>query len=155
MNQDRVLLKCVKDDKPKIKIVSAGYLQGSNCRFPSAGRIVGTYYSIPRSDLKLVNSVSGRAHYSAMSKDIRVELDPSIFSISNAEKPSAAVVPLKVYQDVDVIECIICYTNPKNIIFSTCGHYSCCSDCAKQCIKSGCPLCRQPISSLVSPDMVD
>jgi len=39
-------------------------------------------------------------------------------------------------------ECIICYTNPPEMILLPCRHFSVCSDCFKHIDK--CPVCRAP-----------
>ena len=44
-------------------------------------------------------------------------------------------------------DCIICYSNKKDICFYPCGHYCVCSVCSEQ-IKQ-CPICRVPIQKNV------
>jgi uncharacterized protein YbaR (Trm112 family) len=39
--------------------------------------------------------------------------------------------------------CLICYDEKNLVVFSVCGHESCCKDCASKLIY--CPLCRTPL----------
>lgn len=41
--------------------------------------------------------------------------------------------------------CVVCRTNPREIILLPCGHVCLCEDCSVD-ITSGCPVCRAPIS---------
>lgn len=43
-------------------------------------------------------------------------------------------------------KCVVCVTNPKEVIVLPCGHVCLCEDCALQ-IKSACPVCRGDIKS--------
>lgn len=42
--------------------------------------------------------------------------------------------------------CVVCVTNPKEIIILPCGHVCLCEDCSEK-IKTYCPVCRSPIQS--------
>ena len=44
-------------------------------------------------------------------------------------------------------ECVVCYTNKPNIIYTDCYHFCVCSDCDKEAKLISCPLCRMPIKS--------
>lgn len=46
----------------------------------------------------------------------------------------------------DEQRCVVCVTNPKEVIVLPCGHVCLCEDCAIQ-IKSACPVCRCDIKS--------
>lgn len=51
-------------------------------------------------------------------------------------------------RDTDLREdqlCVVCRTNPREIILLPCGHVCLCEDCAGD-INNDCPLCRTPIS---------
>lgn len=48
------------------------------------------------------------------------------------------------FEKVEVKECIICMTKPRNIVFN-CEHFICCIDCANKC--EFCPTCRSDIIS--------
>lgn len=46
----------------------------------------------------------------------------------------------------DAERCVVCVTNPKEVIVLPCGHVCLCEDCAIQ-IKSACPVCRCDIKT--------
>jgi len=52
-------------------------------------------------------------------------------------------------QQVGCPKCIICLTNPRNVVFRKCGHMVCCDHCAKNVcrINKICPICRVPLQS--------
>ena len=39
-------------------------------------------------------------------------------------------------------ECVICYTNPPNVLFCNCGHICFCSECEKLKNSNRCPICK-------------
>ena len=39
-------------------------------------------------------------------------------------------------------ECVICLTNPPNILFCNCGHLCLCSECERKKISNKCPMCK-------------
>ena len=39
-------------------------------------------------------------------------------------------------------ECVICLTNPPNVLFCNCGHLCLCSECDKLKISNKCPICK-------------
>ena len=39
-------------------------------------------------------------------------------------------------------ECVICLTNPPNVLFCNCGHLCLCSECDKIKISNKCPICK-------------
>jgi hypothetical protein len=47
--------------------------------------------------------------------------------------------------------CVICQSNPKNTVFSPCGHISCCLDCATSLVEKTpeCPMCRVQIEDVI------
>jgi hypothetical protein len=142
---DLIRLKCVKEaNKLRIKIISAGYSPYANCQFPRDLRVEGREFTVPRNDIALANQ-RGKFFYRIKKKNIK---------IVNA----AVGLQLKVYGDENISECNICMTdieaNPSIIfvIFSPCGHYCSCSECAKQ-LKE-CPLCRGHIEQIVTKDQL-
>ena len=44
-------------------------------------------------------------------------------------------------------ECVVCFTNKPNIIYTDCYHFCVCSDCDKEAKLISCPLCRKRIKS--------
>ena len=39
-------------------------------------------------------------------------------------------------------ECVICLTNPPNVLFCNCGHLCLCSECERKKISNKCPICK-------------
>ena len=39
-------------------------------------------------------------------------------------------------------ECVICLTNPPNILFCNCGHLCLCSECERKKLSNKCPICK-------------
>ena len=39
-------------------------------------------------------------------------------------------------------ECVICLTNPPNVLFCNCGHQCLCSKCDRKKISNNCPMCK-------------
>ena len=39
-------------------------------------------------------------------------------------------------------ECVICLTNPPNVLFCNCGHQCLCSECERKKISNKCPMCK-------------
>ena len=39
-------------------------------------------------------------------------------------------------------ECVICLTNPPNVLFCNCGHQCLCSECNRKKISNKCPMCK-------------
>lgn len=50
--------------------------------------------------------------------------------------------------------CIVCFDNPKEVIFLGCQHRACCEGCANEIMNVGncqCPICRAPIVQMIKP----
>lgn len=43
----------------------------------------------------------------------------------------------------EIIQCIVCFTNKKKMLFLPCSHVATCYNCSKKLIE--CPVCRQKI----------
>ena len=39
-------------------------------------------------------------------------------------------------------ECVICLTNPPNVLFCNCGHLCLCSECERKKLSNKCPICK-------------
>ena len=39
-------------------------------------------------------------------------------------------------------ECVICLTNPPNVLFCNCGHLCLCSECERKKLSNECPICK-------------
>lgn len=49
----------------------------------------------------------------------------------------------------EALRCTICWTNPRDVVFTACRHMVCCEGCIGDCLGL-CPVCRQPIEGLIS-----
>lgn len=134
-----ITLRCIKEGgKLRVKIISPGYSNTANCRFPKNLRVDGAEYLVPECNISLIDT-HGRFFYSIKNSDIKV-----IY-------PKINVKDLKIFGEIDEKnpECNICMTEMEElVIFSPCGHYCSCCYCAQKISK--CPMCRQPIITVVS-----
>jgi hypothetical protein len=147
-----VRLKCVKEgNKLRIKIISPGYSSEANCQFPKNIRVDGREYTVPKSDVVLADT-RGKFFYRIKKNNITVHDGPAPVD------PSLDLSKLKVYGDENLVECNVCMNDVLAqpdivfVIFSPCGHFCCCSGCAKQ-LKI-CPMCRAKIGQLVTKDQL-
>lgn len=146
MEQDDslVFLQCVKEGKKlRVKVISPGYSPFANCQFPTALRVEGRKFSIPKTDISITNT-KNKFFY-------RVKKDKIKLIDALPEKLEIKIE--KIYGDEDLSECTICMVsteeNPamKFVIFSPCGHYVACSACGAK-VKD-CPMCRAKIEARV------
>lgn len=139
-----VTLKCVKEgNKLRIKIITPGYIQSANCMFPKNIRVADREYTVPISDVAM-SDTRGKFFYRIKRNNIKI--------IDKKEDFSNLVV---YGDDNNGIECAICMDNDDKleyVIFVPCGHYCCCSECAKQ-IKNCC-ICRAPITQTITKDQL-
>jgi hypothetical protein len=147
-----VRLKCVMENrKLRIKIISPGYSSEANCQFPKNIRVDGREYTVPKSDVVLADT-RGKFFYRIKKNNITVHDGPAPVD------PSLDLSKLKVYGDENLVECNVCMNDVLAqpdivfVIFSPCGHFCCCSGCAKQ-LKI-CPMCRAKIGQLVTKDQL-
>lgn len=146
-----VYLECVKKgSKLRIRIISPGYNNEANCTFPKAIREVGRKYSVPSSAISFTENSSMKFFYRIKPKDITILNEDIDITIKQPAKT------LKVYEDVSVEDCVICFDKKKSIVFSPCGHYCTCDECAKIIMRSKnkCPICRAVVKVLVERDKV-
>ena len=48
------------------------------------------------------------------------------------------------------LQCVVCYDNPKNVIFKECHHMVVCKQCYEKLRKKTCPICKQRIESIIT-----
>jgi hypothetical protein len=139
-----VLLQCVKEKgKLRVKMLSSQpFIKGINCQFPRNIRKQGLYYVVKSKDIHLKKNF-----YSAMQKGIIVcetfdlnEIKQYIDGIAATDKK---IKPATIYGDDDGSECVVCMCDAKDSVFSPCGHFIACGECAATCSK--CPLCMAKI----------
>jgi hypothetical protein len=141
--EQRVFLKCVKvRSKLRVRIISPGYYSENNCQFPRDIRQDGIYYSVPASTVKLI-TLRGRYYYQIKKGDIQIL----------TEAPVLPVPKVKVFEDAEQEECMICYDGPKTSVFIPCGHFYTCQSCASKCQR--CPICRSKIDNFIDKKEMD
>jgi len=142
MTENEVYLKCVKEgSKLRIKIISNGYFNNANCRFPRDLREEGRIYSVSSRNVNLIKTSNGTYFYS-ISKPIQI-----VF-----EYEEELIRPIKVFESEDEPNCIICLDNNKEKICVPCGHYCMCINCISQLSNpKKCPLCRTIINTTILP----
>ncbi|KYN43592.1 E3 ubiquitin-protein ligase LRSAM1 [Trachymyrmex septentrionalis] len=88
---------------------------------------------------------------------LAVENYLSEVKLSEPRSPVTASAPLEEastsdqddsIQNVNIIECVICFDLQCEVIFLPCGHFCCCSICAEK-ISAECPMCRSLIERKV------
>jgi len=136
-----VNLTCILDKgKLRVRIISPGYLNQSNCQFPKNLRQEGLNYKVNVNGIKLI-STRGKYFYS-ISKNSIINNPNSPFSTGQDTNFSPNIT---IYQDNND-DCCICMSSEKNIVFN-CGHLYTCLACSNK-IKT-CPICRIVITQRI------
>ena len=60
----------------------------------------------------------------------------------NIEEATNEIKIINESQTFKSVECVICLTNPPNVLFCNCGHIAICSDCEKIEEFNKCPICK-------------
>jgi len=150
---DEVILECVREgSKLRVRIKSRGYHNDANCQFPRDIRVDGRKYSVPSSAITFVERSNLKFFYRINKNYIKILPEDS-----NVDPVTNTVVNLKIYEDTSETTCIICFTNEKDVVYSTCGHYCSCYDCAVLVKKTQgkCPMCRAHIAAIVKRDQIE
>jgi hypothetical protein len=130
-----VRLKCMKiGGKLRVRIVSPGYNPDANCSFPRNIRREGCEYEVVESCINFSENNRQKFFYIIKAKCV-------IKIIEDID-----VSDLKIYGDPG--DCVVCMEVEKNICFYPCGHFVCCSLCARRLDK--CPMCRAAIKKNVN-----
>lgn len=145
-DNDYVYLTCVKvDSKLRVRITSPGYLQTANCQFPRDLRVLGRNFRVKPLVVKLMSARNKYYYCIKNVKDIEI-IDASAI-------PKQPPPKIKVYQDTEQEECLICYDAAKETVFNPCGHFYTCHACSTQC--KTCPICRHPVISVIDKADLD
>lgn len=139
-----VLLKCVKEgSKLRVKIVSSGYFNDSNCQFPRDLRAEGRMYKVPPESITLASSKNGNYFYRVKKGQIEVVnlVDPEVLK------------KMTVFEDASLSECAICFEAPKDTVIVPCGHFYTCKPCSSKLQR--CPICRGGITSIIDKSQMD
>jgi hypothetical protein len=168
---DDVYLQCVQEGaKLRVRIISHGYFQNANCQFPRALREANRYFSVPASSVRLAQTNRGTYFYRVKQPITVLRDEPTIQSPQTSRRistdvtvpkkrkaPEPSRLPEKVYENEDP-DCVICLDMPKEIILSPCGHFCLCKTCSSKLSdvshQRKCPMCRQVVVSLVTPEMM-
>lgn len=144
--ENSIRVKCVKEgNKLRIRIIDPGYNSFANCQFPRDIRVEGAEYMVPRENVSFSENAQKKFFYRIKKGGIMM-LDAQTIE-------QLGTVVARVFENEDV-DCIICYAEPKSVVFAPCGHYCCCASCANQMRAKGCPLCRQRIAQIVERDRI-
>ena len=84
-----------------------------------------------RRDLRAPFRTSLRTSSSEVVSDEEIDVD------SEEKEPSINTV-----QTFESDECVICLTNPPNVLFCNCGHIAICVECDKVKSLKNCPVCK-------------
>ena len=89
-------------------------------------KIISTYVNVEEEDFLILggNSI-----------DLRNELEPEEY-IQNSPRI------INSSQSFKSNECVICLTNPPNVLFCNCGHLCLCSECERKKKSNKCPICK-------------
>lgn len=149
MDSEYVLLKCVKDHgKLRIRILTSGYYTYANCQFPKDIRKENRYYKVKKSSVKLVTRTN-KWYYKVGDRKSIIIIDNYDEDKMNKE----IIKSISIFEDASTDECCICFDNKKDIVFTPCGHFYCCSHCSKAV--SSCPICRCKIDSRINKALFD
>lgn len=129
-----VHLKCVKEgSRLRVKIITDGYNKRANCQFPKAIRAEGKHFKVPLHAVTVVQRGADKWFYNINKKYIEEIVDTNI-------------KPEKIYEISE--ECVICMSEPCNMIMVPCGHLCMCSGCSDMIATKGngkCPICRAAV----------
>lgn len=153
-----VLLQCVysqEHKKLKVKMMSSyPYIRNYYCQFPTAVRQEKMYYVVKSKHISLSQNSNSKPFYSVKSKNYIefMSFDKKAIDTFIDGNVVDLIRKVKIYGEDENNECIICFSEEKNIVFISCGHYVCCNNCAIECTKNNnkCPVCRKTVTHLVN-----
>lgn len=152
---DYVLLECVEEgSKLRVKMKSPGYLINSNCQFPRDLRVAGRKFRVPVEDVKLVTQ-RGKYFYS-IKKKLNIQIisdDDTSFNTSSIPTLQDNLKNMKIYEDTETLDCAVCLSDVKNIVFIPCGHFYTCNPCSQRL--QTCPICREKITNRIDKTLFD
>ncbi len=139
-----ITLKCLKvSGRLRVRIITSGYKRDANCQFPRNIRKEGLTYTTPQTNIKLAKGPRGKYFYRVGRNNIKI--------VEGGDGGEKSYDNIKIYEDEDSTECIVCMDSDKQMVFVPCGHYCTCVVCCKS-IKDQmgtCPLCRGNILDTV------
>lgn len=147
-----VYLKCIKSQgKLRVRIITPGFYTHANCQFPRELREEGKIFRVHHENINLIQT-RGKYYYSVKNKKWIEEVNvPPAYLLTPLSTNSFS--NLKVYENEEQEECLICFDAPKEAVFNPCGHYYTCMKCSQQC--KTCPICRQRVIAFISKGSMD
>ena len=149
--EDTVIFKCVMEGRRlRVKIITQGYNKEANCQFPRAIRRYGGLYEAPRSAVSFGAGPRGKFFYRVNARLVKVLEGPESTEVIEAKVN-------KIYEDEENTDCVICLTNPHELVYVPCGHFCSCVTCHSRMWgmdKRVCPLCRANITLAVTRDQI-
>jgi len=158
---DLVRLQCIIEGRSRlrVRIISPGYHQDANCSFPRNIRVPCQKYTVPMHAITFIQGTNRKYFYRIDKNFIQVENSPKPMEDPNiklsGERTPVMHSIVRVYEDLS-LDCIVCMAVEKDAVFSNCGHYCACEECATRIQKTTgkCPICRTVILTIVSRDQI-
>ena len=88
-------------------------------------KIISNYVNVEEEDYLILGGES---------IDLRNEREP--------RRETGKAKLINALQSFNSNECVICLTNPPNVLFCNCGHLCFCSECERKKISNECPICK-------------
>ena len=76
-----------------------------------------------------------------------IGIDVSTYVIENYEDEDEDEEEYKIKTPIKEDECVICYENKANVLYTKCLHFAVCGECDKKGNFSNCPMCRIKINN--------
>lgn len=157
-----IILECISEKK-KLRIKFHSYINNEdnktytnvynndyNCQFPKDIREEGQFYEINDDDITLVCEMNKKPFYKIAKKNIRILSKEECKKYVKPDESGVGIdlSSLKIY---DVIECVVCLSEPSSLVFIPCAHRCVCATCYAGIKKANncCPLCRRKILQIV------
>ena len=144
----RIRFHCYVDEEGKIYMNV--YNNDYNCQFPKDIREEGLFYQIPDNNMSIINDGKKTPFYKVSKNNIRIlSVDEAkIYNKTDDDDTDIDISKLKLYE---VSECVVCFSEPSNVIFIPCAHLALCNCCYENVKKynNKCPLCRKNITNII------
>lgn len=129
INLECILIK----KKLRVRVITNGYNNKANCRFPRKLRLDGRQYKIKSDNIKTCETKNNKFYY-IVKGDIEIIKDYK---------------PEKIY---DSSLCAVCLNAEAQMCYIPCNHMCICLDCDKQYNCDKCIMCRSEILRKINKD---
>jgi hypothetical protein len=99
----------------------------------------------PLNQTKLITYFNGNVNQCAFYIKHTIHLP----QLHEPESTSNAVAVAAATAEVNDYTCVICWTNPRIMVFTPCNHLCSCESCGRHSSITDCPICRTPIDSRI------